>query len=318
MISGVRGGGGGGGVPPVSLRPTRPFEEHPGVPRALEAMAARARAGEAAAAFFLPGREVAYEAWSFAYGTGLAKEMNILRPGRDGRIRGTLCVHVSGHIAPGPVDNTVAYLQAELAARGDDALDDDARFLATRRAIEVAPASDFVIEVAGLPRVEIPRGVTAWATATAGRAAAAACLQRAFALTTLWEVRATLPGGRVLTFVDDARARTGADLAVRLPVELPAEDGVTTLEAAPAGSAGATSYVEARRYHIHVGASPFDAERALEVAEAYMAAHAGIRWALYSGATPGDATWAAAVVDEDNDRKRLQVPPAPLPFADSV
>jgi hypothetical protein len=59
--------------------------------------ASMARRGYAAQAQFLPGNGLEFESWSHAYETGVPRHMNVTDPPRDGVIRGTLVVNVSGH-----------------------------------------------------------------------------------------------------------------------------------------------------------------------------------------------------------------------------
>lgn len=59
--------------------------------------ASMSRRGYAAQAQFLPGNDLKFESWSHAYKTGVPRHMNVLEAPRDGMIRGTLVVNVSGH-----------------------------------------------------------------------------------------------------------------------------------------------------------------------------------------------------------------------------
>src|ERR1044071_4801246 len=72
MVGQIRGGG-----TVNRLQPTGPFEENPKVAKTLAELAKRANDGGASSILLLPQKSVKYDAFAFAYHTGLAKEMNI-------------------------------------------------------------------------------------------------------------------------------------------------------------------------------------------------------------------------------------------------
>lgn len=297
-----------------SLVPSGPFEEHPDVARALAALEARAHSGGASSALFLPQRGVRFEAYAFAWGTGFAKEMNILaKPA--GPLRGTLIINISGHATGGVVDRLLASVVEEIRARGVDVIGDSALFLAVRdgcdavhRAFASDPQRTHAALALAAPGVALSitreryDDAAAVIMGSAGYWRGNEALRQTFAATNTYNVRVRFPDGTMRELRDVARNRPGTlEFATRIPLELPDLPGTTVLQAWPSGSAAVSSYREAREYAIHVERELFDVAHQVALAEKFQALHDEVRWD-----TP----------HEDDDRARHAVPPAPFPYED--
>lgn len=79
------------------LQPTADFPRSSQVRSVLYEMASSSKNGGASSVQFLPSKDLKVKAWAFNYHTGLPKEMNVLREPKDGVVRGTICINVSGH-----------------------------------------------------------------------------------------------------------------------------------------------------------------------------------------------------------------------------
>lgn len=83
---------------PAPLVPTKLFVANSRVDGLLPRMGASCRYRHAASsAMFLPEDTQGYEAYAFNYKTGLRKQMNLLAAPKDGMVRGTIVINVSGH-----------------------------------------------------------------------------------------------------------------------------------------------------------------------------------------------------------------------------
>lgn len=290
--------------------------EHPGVSAALAELADRALRGGASSCMFLPEPGVAFDAFAFAYHTGLAKELNIT--GAKGAVlRGTLVVNVSGHATGDVADRVLGWAEQELTRRGAGLGDDAKRLLALRSACTAAltglqrGAGSVDIAFEG-KTLTLSQGT--WESmkramvestdpelvqlATLGNQARL----RLFGAENTYCVRIRNGKGEVKELTDLPRNRPERiELATRIPIELPLLSGETVLEAWPTGSAGAEGYVEARRYRIHFGKGLFDEESAAKAADGYEAAHPEIRWGS---------------VHERDDLSHHQVSPSPRPHPD--
>ena len=76
---------------------TGPLVRNSEVDGVTASYASLSRRGYAAQAQFLPGNDLKFESWSHAYKTGVPRHMNVIEAPRDGMIRGTLVLNVSGH-----------------------------------------------------------------------------------------------------------------------------------------------------------------------------------------------------------------------------
>src|SRR5690349_13899977 len=99
------------------LQPTGPFEENAKVAKTLNELAKRANEGGASSILLLPQKGVKYDAFAFAYHTGLAKEMNITAAPK-GPLRFTLCINISGHATGGINDRVTGWAERQLAREG--------------------------------------------------------------------------------------------------------------------------------------------------------------------------------------------------------
>lgn len=296
-------------------QPTAAFEEHPQVAATQLDLAQRAQLGGASSIMFLPQSGVAFEAFAFAYHTGLAKEMNLT--GASGKLlRGTIVINVSGHTAGGPRERLLGFAERELANQGITLGDDAKRYLALRDACGRAfdeldrgrSSVELKLEGASLT---IPRGMLdklTRASLDSGDAELQALAElgnqaqrKLFGAENTYQVRIRTPDGKVTELAVGRNHPDRIELATRIPVELPLLAGETILEAWPTGSAEAAGYVEARRYRIHFGKDLFDAARAESVAESYQAAHPSIRWGTRH---------------ENDDLEAQQVSPSPRPYQD--
>lgn len=297
------------------LQPAGGFVEHPQVKQALAYLERRAGKGGASSILFLPARGVSFDAWAFAYDTGLAKEMNITRASGN-VLRGTLLINISGHASGGLPERVLGYVERELGRIGVLVGDDAKRFLALRAACNEALAaatsgSGVAVAFQGktvaidrqlldkMRRATLESGdATLFELAELGNNA----LRKVFGSENTYHVRVRSPDGKVTELVDVARNQPGkVELATRIPLELPLSPGETIIEAWPTGSAEVPGYVEARRYRLHFGNGLFDVQKAEQAALGYQAAHAEIRWG-----TP----------HEHADLERSGVNPSPRPYQD--
>lgn len=304
------------------LQPTGPFEENPKVAKTLADLAKRAQDGGASSIMFLPQKGVKFEAFAFAYHTGLAKELNIPKPPK-GALRGTVVVNVSGHASGGVGDRVTAWAEKAAGREGIKIGDDAAKFLALRDACEKATRElqgDFqrtkqgaMIDLGDGKQLELKRELfermqQATTESTDSAVAQLAwdgnkALRKYFAATNTYNVRVRMPDGKVSETRDIPRNNPGRiEYSTRIAVEIPEGiAGEVVLEAWPTGSAEVAGYVEARRYRIHVGTDLFDLEKGVEAAEKYQAAHPEIRW---------------DTEHEEDDLERHHVAPSPHPYQD--
>src|SRR5688572_19065180 len=96
------------------LMPTGPFEENAKVGRIVADLAKRANEGGASSIMFLPAKGVKFDAFAFAYHTGLAKELNIPKP-PNGPLRGTVIINISGHASGSVSDRVVGWAERQFA-----------------------------------------------------------------------------------------------------------------------------------------------------------------------------------------------------------
>jgi hypothetical protein len=320
MVTTVRG-------PSVNrLQPTGPFEENAKVGRVVADLGKRAQDGGASSIMFLPQKGVKYEAYAFAYHTGLAKEMNIEKAPR-GPMRGTVVINVSGHASGAITDRVTGWAERALARESIKIGDDATRFAALRAACERAAQelqSDWqktkasvTIDLGPLAgegkTLELKRELfermqkAAVDSDDAGLVQLAVdgnrALRKHFAASNTYNVRTRTPDGQITeTLLIPRNNPERIEWATRVPVEIPADvSGEVILEAWPTGSAEVAGYVEARRYRIHVGGDLFDLGKAVEAAQKYQAAHPEVRW---------DTRF------EDEDLERHRVAPSPYPYQD--
>jgi hypothetical protein len=76
---------------------TGPLKRHPDVKSVAEEMAESAKRGAASATVFLPGNDTPFKTGRYGFGTGIPRWMDIVEPPKDGILRGTIVVNVSGH-----------------------------------------------------------------------------------------------------------------------------------------------------------------------------------------------------------------------------
>ncbi|MBI1944571.1 MAG: hypothetical protein HYS27_02685 [Deltaproteobacteria bacterium] len=313
MLTRVRGGN------VERLRAAGGFTEHPEVQRALAYLERRAGKGGASSMLFLPARGTAFQAWAFAYDTGLAKEMNITRATGD-VLRGTLVINISGHASGGLSERVLGWVERELTRQGVRIGDDAKRFLALRSACDEAVRAHqaqgghggalevrFEGKTIALPRqlvdqmrrASIESGDAAlFELAELGNDA----LRKVYGSENTYHVRVRTPDGKVTDLDEVPRNQPSkVEYATRMPVELPLLPGETVIEAWPTNSAGVAGYVEARRYRIHFGKDLFDANKADAAALGYQAAHTEIRW---------------GTTHEHDDLERNGVNPSPRPYQD--
>lgn len=310
MIRVVRGEG------PQRVRDASVIPEHPELPATLAELADRAVRGGASSCRFLPEPGVGFEAFAFAYHTGMAKELNIT--GAKGPVlRGTLVVNVSGHATGDVTDRILGWAEHELAKRGVDLGDDAKRFLALRSVCTAALTGlqrgaasvdlAFEGETLALSQAAWERMKRAMVESADPELVRLATLGnqarlRLFGAENTYCVRIRTAKGEVKELTDLPRNRPDRiELATRIPIEVPLHPGETVLEGWPTGSAGAEGYVEARRYRIHFEVGLFDEARAAKAADGYEAAHPEIRWGS---------------VHERDDLSHQQVSPSPRPYPD--
>ena len=96
-----------------------------------------------------------------------------------------------------------------------------------------------------------------------------------YAETNTYNVRVTLPNGKVLEALTVPRNEPGkAEYSTKIPIEFPAMEGKTVVEAWPTGSAGVWGYVEGRRYSLNIGEQhQFDKAASDAEADAWEAAN---------------------------------------------
>ena len=301
MLGPVRAAGGA-----RRLAPTGPFEEHPKVQRALVELAKRAHTGGASSIMLFPQRGVKYDAYAFAYRTRLPKEMNIPSPPK-GPLRATVVVNISGH-AQGRVDDRVTgWAERELAQQGWLVEDDAAKFEMLRQACS-AETGAVVVDgrKLALERGLIEKMQRASVESDDPELARIAswgndALRKHFAATNTYNVRLRTPAGVTESFDIARNDPDRIEFATRIQIEIPPTVGEVTVEAWPTGSAEVPSYVEARRYRVHLGRDLFDFEQAMAAAEKYQEAHPEVRW---------------DTAHEDEDLELLRVLPSPVPYQD--
>lgn len=317
MVSSVRGSA------LQRLQPTAPFEENKDVGRTVADLAKRAQDGGASSIMFLPQKGVKFEAFAFAYHTGLCKELNIPKPPK-GALRGTIVINISGHATGGLIDRIVAWAEKSISRETTKIGDDANKFLALRAACEKA-AQEFqsdpqkqsvTIDLSFLgagKSMELKRDLFDRMTKASGdsddsglrqlAADGSKALRRSFAATNTYNIRVRLPDGTTTESRGIPRNNPGTlEYSTRIPVEIPeGTKGEVVLEAWPTGSAEVAGYVEARRYKIHVGEGLFDFDKSVEAAEKYQAAHPEIRWNTRH---------------ESDDLDEHHVAPSPYPYQD--
>ncbi|MCC7073021.1 MAG: hypothetical protein IT383_16990 [Deltaproteobacteria bacterium] len=310
MLTKVRGGN------VQRLQAAGNLAEHPQVREALAYLERRAGKGGASSILFYPQQGVRFDAWAFAYDTGLGKQMNIVSaPGKV--LRGTLVINASGHANGGFNERVLGWVERELLRQGVRIGDDAKRFRALRDAcvsalenkggnkagVEVAFAGKTVrLEPQLLDKL---RG----ADLDAGEAALVELavlgndtMRKLFAAENTYQVRVRTPDGKVTELKDVPRNhKDKIEYATRIPLELPLVPGETIIEAWPTGANDARTYVEARRYQLHFDKGLFDADKAQDSAARFQEAHPEIRWN-----TP----------HEHDDLERHGVSPSPRPYQD--
>ena len=321
MVTTVRGGN------VQRLQPTGPFQENAKVARTLADLAKRANEGGASSIMFLPQKGVKFEAFAFAYHTGLAKELNIPKA-PSGPLRGTVVINISGHATGGIADKVTGWAERQLGREGIRIGDDVEKFQILRRAAEKAASelqsdyqktkSSVSIDIGGVPggegksitltREMFEKMQKASATSEDQNLAQLAswgndALRKHFGCTNTYNVRIRTPDGKTTEMRDVPRNNPAKiELATRITVEIPeGMTGEVMLEAWPTGSAEVAGYVEARRYKIHVGKDLFDMDKAIKSAEEYQARHPEIRW---------------DTDDESDDLDKHHVSPSPYPYQD--
>lgn len=301
------------------LQPARGFAEHPQVKQALAYLERRAGKGGASSILFLPARGVSFDAWAFAYDTGLAKEMNVTRASGN-VLRGTVVINISGHATGALAERVLGFVERELGRQGVKVGDDARRLLALRSACNEALAAGssgakgggaVVVTFQGKAVTVAPTLLDKMRRASLDSGDASLfelaelgndTLRKLFASENTYNVRVRTPDGKVTELRDVPRNQPGkVEYATRIPLELPLLPGETVIEAWPTGAAEVAGYVEARRYHLHFGKDLFDADKAGRAALGYQAAHPEIRWG-----TP----------HEHADLERSGVNPSPRPYQD--
>lgn len=316
MVTTVRGGS------IHRLQPKGPFEENAKVGRTVADLAKRAQDGGASSIMFLPQKGVKFDAYAFAYHTGLAKELNIPKP-PQGALRGTVVINISGHAAGGITERVAAWAEKAASREGVKIGDDAARFLALHAACQTAARElqsdtqktkqSVMIDLGEGKKLELKRDLferMQKASTESDDSALAQlawdgnkALRKLFGATNTYNVRIRTPDGQTTEMREIARNNPGrVEYATSIPVEIPAgTTGEVILEAWPTGSAEVAGYVEARRYRIHVGKDLFDLEKAVEGAEKYQASHPEVRWDTRH---------------EEEDIERHHVSPSPYPYQD--
>ena len=318
-ISGLRPGV-TGATAAASLSPTGPVRENEALKSTLKGLKDAAQNGGASSTMFLPAAGTRYDAWAFSYHTNLAKEMNIKGVKEGQKIRGHIAINISGHATGGRADQLAALAITKLAAQGVDleraTAKNDKLFAGLYKAAQAAGWSgDAVLKAEGLPEVKITADeLSKFAASDDGKWAANDALRRQFAMTNTYNVRVTLPNGEKLEMRNIPRNKVDqAEYSTSIPIEFPAMKGNTIVEAWPTGSAEVAGYVEARRYHLHIGEENFYSEKkGIEAAEKYMDAHPEIRWAARAADPYSDAAYEA----EEADLAKSHVGPLPMPYDD--
>jgi hypothetical protein len=304
----------------ASLVPAGPVRENAALKASLKGLKEAAQSGGASSTMFLPAAGARYDAWAFSYNTGLAKEMNLRGVEEGQTVKGHIAINISGHASGGRADQIAALAMQKLAEQGVDlekpTAKNDALFAGLYKAAQSAGWSgDAVLKAEGLPELKITSAeLQKFAGTEDGKWAAGDALRRHFAMTNTYNVRVTLPDGRKLELRNVPRNKPDqAEYSTSFPIEFPAMRGNTIVEAWPTGSAEVAGYVEARRYHLHIGEEHFYSEKkGIEAAEKYMDAHPEIRWAARA-ARPNSS---AAIEAEEADLARSHVSPPPFPYAD--
>ncbi len=98
---------------------------------------------------------------------------------------------------------------------------------------------------------------------------------KAYAESNTYNVRVTLPDGKVIQALNIPRTEPGkAEYSTKIPIEFPAMPGKTIVESWPTGSAGVHGYIEGRRYSVNIGDQhQFDKAAADAEAKAWEAAN---------------------------------------------
>jgi hypothetical protein len=260
---------------------------------------------------------VQFEAYAFAYHTGLSKEMNIPRA-PNAPIRGTVVINISGHSSGGLNDRVTGWAEREfnkLGARVGDSVklfqelkqasDTAARALQsdrTKTSVDIA----FQGKTVSLPRATFDKMQQARLDSDNEELSLLAhygndALRKQFASTNSYQVRIQTQDGKSETMTFQRNNPDKIEFATRIPVEIPGTEGQVVLEAWPNGSAGVAGYSEARRYKIHVGKDLFDLAKAEAAAKAYQAKHPEVRW---------DTEF------ESDDLDAKHVSPSPRPYQD--
>jgi hypothetical protein len=318
-ISGLRTGG-TAATTAATLVPSGAVRENEAMKATLKGLKEAAQNGGASSTMFLPAAGTRYDAFAFSYHTGLAKEMN-LKGLKDGQtVKGHIAINISGHATGGRADQIAALAMQKLAEQGIDlekaTAKNDKLFAGLYKAAQSAGWSgDATLRAEGLPEVKITADeLSKFAASDDGKWAGNDALRRHFAMTNTYNVRVTLPDGQKLELRNVARNKPDqAEYATSIPIEFPAMKGNTVVEAWPTGSAEVAGYVEARRYHVHIGDEHFYSEKkGIEAAEKYMDAHPEIRWAARAARPNSNAAYEA----EEADLAKHHVSPPPFPYAD--
>lgn len=321
-VNGIRNNG-TTGVQATGLTPSGPIKENSALNGALKDLKRACQDGGASATMFLPAAGVKFEAFSFSYHTGIAKEMNLKNVKDGAKVQGHIAINISGHASGGRGEQIAAMALEKLAS--DHGIDlsknnpkNDALFDKILTAAKSAGWSgDASIKVEGLPEVKISAAdIQKFSSSDEGKWAGNEALRRNFAMTNTYNVRVTLPDGQKLELRNVPRNKTDqAEYSTKIPIEFPAMKGTTIVEAWPTGSAEVAGYVEARQYKMHIGAENFySEEKGIEASEKYMDAHPEVRWADRAKDPGSDE----AAEHEEADLKKTGVHPAPYPYSDGV
>jgi hypothetical protein len=299
MVSTVHGGGA------TRLQPTGPFAENPKVARTLLDLAERAHSGGASSIMFLPQQGVRYDAYAFAYLTGLAKELNIPKPPK-GALRGTLVINIAGDASGGLGDRVTGWAERQLAKEGVRVGLDVKRFQALRAAAQPSSSITFEGRTISLPRATLDKMRRASLHSEDSELLQLAswgneALRKHFACTNTYNVRLRTADGKT-THVESIPRNDPMrmEFVTRIPMQIPEGAGDVMLEAWPTGFE-VQSYVEARRYQVHMGENLFDMKGAIETANAYQAKYPSIRW---------------NTDHEHDDLDRQHISPSPFPYED--
>lgn len=322
MVGTVRGPGAHSAHSANRLQPTARFQESPKVAAVVAELAKRAQQGGASSIMFLPQRGVTFDAYAFAYSTGLAKEMNIPKP-PAGPLRGTVIINVSGHATGGLTDRVTAWAEKTIAGESIKVGSDAGKLILLRQACDTAVRAlqtdlhktrqSVTIDVGNGRSLKLSRALFDKMQKASGASAEPElrqlahdgdkALRKLFAAENTYNVRVRLPDGSVQEQRQVPRNDPSTlEYVTRIPLEIPeGVRGEVILEAWPTGSAEVAGHVEARRYRIHVGDELFDVQKAIEAAKRYQAAHPEIRWDTHH---------------ESDDLEVHRVAPSPYPYQD--